>query len=173
MFDVAKLANEKQMKTVFSLFFVGKCLFKIPKRPLRPLLFHFQFVEPAFVERDADAQTEIVLIEFCLSHVGSVEIWNVRVCPLHSQIDSGCNVVPCRVLVGDGDGETCRNTELIGLVSDGACGVSLGIGLCIITTDLVSASFEEFGTIRVRCPVKTCRNLGAVVELSFCRGVNI
>ncbi len=41
MFDVAKLANEKQMKTVFSLFFVGKCLFKIPKRPFARCYFTF------------------------------------------------------------------------------------------------------------------------------------
>ncbi len=129
MFDVAKLANEKQMKMVFSLFFVGKYLFKIPKCLHRLLLFNFQLVEPTFVESDANAQTEVVLVEGCLPHGGSVEIGYVGMCPLHSQIDSGGNVVPCRVLVGDGDAETCRDTKLIGFVCDGACGVSLSVGL--------------------------------------------
>ena len=46
---------------------------------------------------------EVVLREGVLLHCGSVEVWNVGVCPLHSHIDFGVHA-PSSF---KGDGETC------------------------------------------------------------------
>ena len=103
MFDGAKLANEFQIRAFFSFLLIGKSLFEIPKYLFDALLLDFPLLEPLLAERDADAESEVVLREGVLLHCGSVEVWNVGVCPLHSHIDFGVHA-PSSF---KGDGETC------------------------------------------------------------------
>ena len=128
-FDGAKLANEFQIRAVFSFLFVGKSIFEILKRLFDGLLFNFPLVEPSLIKCDADAEAEIVFLEGTFLPGGCIEVGDVCVCPLHSQVNAWRDVAPFCGLVGDGHRDTSRHAELVRFVSDGACGISLGVGL--------------------------------------------
>jgi len=152
LFDGAKVANDYQISVVFPFFLIGKCLFEILKCPFDVLLFHFPLIEPLFAEGDAEAKAKVVLLECTLLHGGSVEVWNVCVCPLYGHVELRTGM-PLR----EGDGETCRNAELVRFFCDGACRVGLGVSLRIVSTDLVGAALEDVSAvIGVRCPIQAC-----------------
>ena len=80
------------------------------------MLLNLPLLEPLLTEGDAYAEPEVVLRERAFLHGGYVEVGDVGVCPLHSKVESWTHAPS----LGEGDGETCRNAELVGLVRDGA-----------------------------------------------------
>lgn len=160
----AKIMKGCHIGIVFPVFLRGNALWTIwfsrfdSLDPIRLFpsvafrLLNFPLVEPAFAEGDAETELEVVLGQSTLPHGVCVQIGDVGMYPLNRHVDER-TVVP-DVAVGDREGDTSGNTDLIGLVSHYACNVCFGIRLRVISTDLVGAPFKiAAGGIGVRNPI--------------------
>ena len=79
-----------------------------------PPLLELSLVEPALIERESYAESEVVLLERSLLERAGIEIWDVCLHPLHRDVDTW--LLAPDVSVSYGESDACRDAELIGLV---------------------------------------------------------